>query len=70
LVYGSRKTVCPDCGETLAPDGNGKYVCYNKKCPVIFVWPEHEYGGADKVVRDAVMANDRRVQDISRGAGR
>jgi len=70
LVYGSRKIVCPDCGEILVPDGNGKYVCDNKRCPVIFVWPEHGYLGSNKVVRDAAMANDRRAQDISRVATR
>lgn len=51
---------CPDCGRKLKPYRNGKYICDNPKCPVISVWPGHEYGGADKVLRDAVMVNAKK----------
>lgn len=55
-----RDIPCPDCGERLKPDGNGKYVCDNGECAVISVWPEHEWDGTDKVLRDAVMVNAER----------
>ena len=65
MPYKFKRIECPDCGEILNPDRNGKYVCDNPECPVIYVWPEHDYLGSDKVVRDAAMANDRRAPDIS-----
>jgi tRNA(Ile2) C34 agmatinyltransferase TiaS len=64
-----REMRCPDCGKKLKPKGDGKYVCGNPKCSVISVWSGHGYMGSDRVLRDAVMANDKK-EEILKVAGR